>query len=155
MGEVETTDTDSIDRMLRVNVRAPMLLTRETIPHLNEQSSIVFVSSTGAHLGFAGRAPYTATKGAIEAFSRSLAVELAPKTRVNVVAPGFIATPMLTAQCEQAPDLENWIIEQTPTMFVGTPEDVAASIMMLACATTSRYVTGSTLICDGGWVAKG
>ena len=155
MGEVETTDTDSIDRMLRVNVRAPMLLTRETIPHLNEQSSIVFVSSTGAHLGFAGRAPYTATKGAIEAFSRSLAVELAPKTRVNVVAPGFIATPMLTAQCEQAPDLENWIIEQTPTMFVGTPEDVAASIMILASATTSRYVTGSTLICDGGWVAKG
>ncbi len=155
IGDVATIRPEIIDRLLRVNVRAPIMLTRAIVPHLTAQSSIVFVSSTGAHLGFAGRTVYTATKGAVEVFSRSLAIELAPRTRVNVIAPGFINTPMFEAQCKDNPDLESWVVESTPTRFVATAEDVAASILMLTDNEASRYITGTTLICDGGWVAKG
>jgi 3-oxoacyl-[acyl-carrier protein] reductase len=154
-GMVRDADVDSIDRMWQVNARAPMLLTKAAIPHLAPGSSIVFVSSTVAHVGFPAYAPYSATKGAIEAFARALAVELAPATRVNVVAPGFAETPMLTDQYPENPAMEEWIVSRTPLGFVGSAEDIAGMITALACGTTGRYVTGSTLVCDGGWVAAG
>jgi NAD(P)-dependent dehydrogenase (short-subunit alcohol dehydrogenase family) len=131
-----------------------MLLTKALIPHLTEGSAIVFVSSTVAHTGFPAYAPYTATKGAIEALNRSLAVELAPRTRVNVVAPGFISTPMLTDQYPEAPQMEPWILGLTPLGFIASAEDIAGSIVALAAPSTSRYITGTTLVCDGGWLAR-
>lgn len=155
MSPVASAELESIDRMWHINVRAPMLLTKSLLPHMNAGSAIVFVSSTVAHSGFANYAPYSATKGAVEAFARSLAIELAPRTRVNVVSPGFVATPMLTDQYPGAPGLEKWVIGATPLGFIGSGEDIAASILMLACPSTSRYVTGTTLVADGGWVAKG
>ena len=114
-GALEEVDVESIDRMWRINARAPMLLTKALIPHLGEGSAIVFVSSTVAHTGFPAYAPYTATKGAIEALNRSLAIELAPRTRVNVVAPGFIYTPMLTDQYPEAPQMEPWYPRADPS----------------------------------------
>ena len=151
---LEEVDVESIDRMWRINARAPMLLTKALIPHLAEGSAIVFVSSTVAHTGFPAYAPYTATKGAIEALNRSLAIELAPRTRVNVVAPGFISTPMLTDQYPEAPQMEPWILGLTPLGFIASAEDIAGSIVALADPSTSRYITGSTLVCDGGWLAR-
>lgn len=153
-GTIEEATVESIDRMWRTNARAPMLLTKALVPHLNEGSAIVFVSSTVAHTGFPAYAPYTATKGAIEAFSRSLAIELAPRVRVNVVAPGFISTPMLTDQYPEAPQMEPWILGLTPLGFIASAEDVAGTILALAAPSASRYVTGSTLVCDGGWLAR-
>ena len=154
-GTVREADLDSIDRMWRVNARAPMLLTKAAIPHLADGSSIVFVSSTVAHVGFPAYAPYSAAKGAVEAFARALAVELAPATRVNVVAPGFAATPMLTDQYPENPAMEGWIVSRTPLGFVGSADDVAGTILAVACSTTGRYMTGTTVVCDGGWVAAG
>ena len=155
MAPLADAPVESIDRMWRVNLRAPMLLTKAVIPHLADGSAIVFVSSTVAHTAFPGYAPYSATKGAVEAVARSLAVELAPRTRVNVVAPGFIVTPMLTDQYPGAPGLEAWVIERTPLGFICSAEDVAQNIRMLSCPETSRYITGTTLVADGGWVARG
>lgn len=154
-GNLGEATVESIDRMWQVNVRAPMLLTRALLAHLRDQSAIAFVSSTVAHSGFAGYAPYSATKGAIEAFSRAIAIELAPRTRVNVLAPGFIDTPMLRNQYEAAPGLGAWVTEQTPLRFIASPEDLAQSLLMLTCPEASRYITGTTLVSDGGWVAKG
>ncbi len=155
MAPLADASEESIDRMWQANARAPMLLTKAVIPHLGEDSAIVFVSSTVAHTGFGSYGPYSATKGALEALAPALAVELAPRTRVNVVAPGFIETPMLTDQYPDAPDLEAWVIDRTPLRFIASAEDIAQSILMLACAQTSRYVTGVTLVADGGWVARG
>ena len=155
MSPVGSVDVDSIDRMWRINARAPMLVTKSLIPLLGEPSAIVFVSSTVAHAGFANYAPYSATKGALEAFSRSLAIELAPRTRVNVLAPGFVATPMLTDQYPEAPQLESWVVGQTPLGFIGSGDDLAASILGLCADDLSRYVTGTTVVVDGGWTAKG
>lgn len=154
-GNLAVAEVESIDRMWRVNARAPMLLTRALLPHLRDNSAIVFVSSTVAHGGFAGCAAYSATKGALEAFSRALAIELAPRVRVNVLAPGFIDTPMLTNQYADAPQLGAWVTEQTPLKFIGSADDLAQSLLMLACPEASRYITGTTLISDGGWVARG
>jgi NAD(P)-dependent dehydrogenase (short-subunit alcohol dehydrogenase family) len=153
-GALEDVDVESIDRMWRINARAPMLLTKALIPHLSEGSAIVFVSSTVAHTGFPAYAPYTATKGAVEALNRSLAVELAPRTRVNVVAPGFISTPMLTDQYPEAPQMEPWILGLTPLGFIASAQDIAGTIVALADPSTSRYITGTTLVCDGGWLAR-
>ncbi|MGA2529548.1 MAG: SDR family oxidoreductase [Acidimicrobiales bacterium] len=153
-GTLEEASVKSIDRMWQINARAPMLLTKALIPHLGEGSAIVFVSSTVAHTGFPAYAPYTATKGAIEALNRSLAIELAPRTRVNVVAPGFISTPMLTDQYPDAPEMEPWILGLTPLGFIASAEDIAGSILSLADPGASRYVTGTTLVCDGGWLAR-
>lgn len=154
-GNLEVATVESMDRMWRVNVRAPMLLTRALLPQLREHSAVVLVSSTVAHAGFAGCAPYSATKGAVEALCRALAVELAPRTRVNVLAPGFIDTPMLTNQYEEAPELGAWVTEQTPLKFIGSADDLAQSVLMLACPDASRYMTGATVVSDGGWVARG
>lgn len=153
-GTVAEASVESIDRMWRINARAPMLLTKALVPHLSEGSAIVFISSTVAHTGFPAYAPYTATKGAIEAFNRSLAIELAPRTRVNVVAPGFVSTPMLTDQYPDAPQMEPWILGLTPLGFIASAEDIAGSILALAAPSASRYVTGTTLVCDGGWLAR-
>ena len=153
-GTLSEASVESIDRMWRINARAPMLLTKALIPHLNEGSAVVFVSSTVAYTGFPAYAPYTATKGALEAFSRSLAIELAPRTRVNVVAPGFISTPVLTDQYPDAPEMEPWILGLTPLGFIAAAEDIAGTILALVAPTTSRYVTGTTLVCDGGWLAR-
>ncbi|MDA8290601.1 MAG: SDR family NAD(P)-dependent oxidoreductase [Actinomycetota bacterium] len=155
MAPVSEVDTESVDRMWRINARAPMLLTRGLAPLMADGSAIVFVSSTVAHAGFANYAPYSATKGALEAFARALAVELAPRTRVNVLAPGFVATPMLTDQYPGAPGLESWVIGETPLGFIGSGEDLAASICALCDPGSSRYMTGATVVVDGGWVAKG
>ena len=155
MSPLATVEAASIDRMWNTNARAPMLFTSLVLPHLSDRSSIVYVSSTVAHAGFASYAPYSATKGAIEAFARALSVELAPRTRVNVIAPGFVATPMLTDQYPGAPGLEDWVLGATPLGFICSGDDIASSILVLSSDELSRYITGTTVISDGGWTAKG
>jgi 3-oxoacyl-[acyl-carrier protein] reductase len=95
---------------------------QEALAHLEEGASVLFFSSTVASSGFAPYAPYSAVKGAIEAMGRSLAVELAPRVRVNVLAPGFTATPMVGRQVEAWPELEDAIVQRTPMGFMGGPE---------------------------------
>lgn len=150
---VDTTLED-LDGHWAVNVRAPFLLTQAALPHLHDGATVVFVSSTVAHRGFGGYAAYTASKGAVEALSRSLAMELAPRVRVNVIAPGFVATPMVTTQYEANPAMEEWLVEHTPVSFVAVAQDIANAVLFLS-SDSSRYVTGTTLVVDGGWTAKG
>ncbi len=144
----------SLDRQWAVNVRAPYVLTRAALPHLRERSSLVFISSSVVRAGFPGLAAYTATKGAVDAMARSLAAELAPRTRVNTIAPGFVGTPMVTAQYAADPAMEPGPISRTPVGFVGRPEDIAHGVAFL-CSSASAYTHGSTLVIDGGWTAQG
>lgn len=144
----------SLDRQWAVNVRAPYVLTRAALPHLRERSSLVFISSSVVRAGFPGLAAYTATKGAVDAMARSLAAELAPRTRVNTIAPGFVGTPMVAAQYAADPAMEPGLISRTPVGFVGRPEDIAHGVAFL-CSSASAYTHGSTLVIDGGWTAQG
>jgi NAD(P)-dependent dehydrogenase (short-subunit alcohol dehydrogenase family) len=144
---------DSLERQWALHVRGPYVLTQAALPHLSYGATVVFVSSTVARGGFANCAAYTATKGAVEAMGRSLAAELAPAVRVNVVAPGFVDTPMLQPASDAWPEFKPEIVRRTPLGFLGRPEDVASSIMFLS-SDASRYLAGAVIVADGGWTAQ-
>ncbi len=107
-------------------------------------SSIVNVSSVHAHETTVNVAPYAASKGGMEAFSRALSRELgAKKIRVNCVAPGAVDTPMLWSN----PNVRSG--REKVQGAIGAPDDIAAAIAFLA-ADEARFVNGTTLVVDGG-----
>ena len=148
-----TVDIDAglIDRLFAVNVRAPLLLVAALIPALAERrrGSIVNLSSISGVVGTPSRAPYAATKGAIDAATRSLAVELGPVgIRVNSVAPGVVDTD-LWARSKLVPGVVARIDAQTPLRRWAVPEDIADVVVFLA-SDAARFVTGETISADGG-----
>jgi NAD(P)-dependent dehydrogenase (short-subunit alcohol dehydrogenase family) len=142
-----------LERQWQVNTRAPFWLTHLALPHMRDGGSIVFLSSTVAHTGFPGISAYSATKGAVEAFARSIAAELAPRLRVNILAPGFVLTPMVKDQFPGNPAMEQWLKDTTPLGFVGEPEHIAQAVSFLA-SDASAYTHGATLVVDGGWTGQ-
>src|SRR5437762_7135721 len=108
---------------------------------------IINVSSVAAEHVNAGQTNYAASKGAINAFTRALAVELAPRNvTVNAIAPGFIETDMSAAVRNKAGDLINKYI---PMRRLGQPQDIARVAVFLA-SEDSGYLTGQVLTVDGG-----
>ena len=148
-----TADLDAglIDDMYAVNVRAPLLLLASLIPAMIERSSgsIVNLSSVSGVVGTPRRAAYAATKGAIDAATRSLAMELGPHgIRVNSVAPGVVDTD-LWARNKAIPGVIEAIDAQTALRRWSQPDDVADVIVFLA-SDAARFVTGETISADGG-----
>lgn len=138
-----------MDRVYAVNVKGAMLLTRAAIPHLLKKNggAIVHVSSLWGITGGSCEAVYSASKGALNAFVKAMAKELAPsRIRVNAVAPGLVPSPMNAALSEQ--DMAAFR-EDTPLGQLVTPEQVAAAVCYLAEA---EMVTGQILSVDGGIV---
>ena len=148
------TTQEVLDHHWAVNVRSPFLITQAAVPHMADGGTVVFVSSTVARRGFGGFSAYTASKGAVESLARALAVELAPAVRVNVLAPGFVETPMVTTQYDANPDMRGTLRAKTPVGFVGDAADLAHAAVFLS-SDLSRYVNGSELVADGGWTAAG
>jgi NAD(P)-dependent dehydrogenase (short-subunit alcohol dehydrogenase family) len=148
-----TVDTDAtlIDELLAVNVRAPLLLIAAVVPTMVERGagSIVNLSSVSALVGTPKRAAYAASKGALDAATRSLAIELGPSgVRVNAVAPGVVDTD-LWAKNKAIPGVIGTIEGQTPLRRWATAEDIADVIVFLA-SDAARFVTGETISVDGG-----
>jgi 3alpha(or 20beta)-hydroxysteroid dehydrogenase len=143
-----------IDEILATNVRAPLLLIAALIPAMKAQhsGSIINLSTISALRGTPRRAAYAASKGAIAAASRSLAMELGPDgIRVNVVAPGAVDTA-LWARNRAIPGVIEGIEAQTPLRRWATSEDIADVIVFLA-SDASRFITGETISPDGGMAA--
>ena len=150
-----TVDTDAalVDELLAVNVRAPLLLIAALVPSMIERGSgsIVNLSSVSGLVGTPNRAAYAASKGALDAATRSLAIELGPSgIRVNSVAPGVVDTA-LWAKNKAIPGVIETIEAQTPLRRWATPEDIADVIVFLA-SDAARFVTGETISADGGMV---
>lgn len=132
------------DKVLSVNLRAVFLYCKYSVPHMKPGSAIVNVSSVHAHETTRNVAPYASSKGGMEAFTRVASEEFAPKKiRINCVAPGAIDTPMLWSN----PNVKSGV--EKVTGAIGKPEDVAAAICFLA-SHEARFITGTTLIVDGG-----
>jgi NAD(P)-dependent dehydrogenase (short-subunit alcohol dehydrogenase family) len=149
----EQTTDDILDRQWAVNVRAPFRLTRETTPHLQAGSAVIFVSSIAGHVGFPNSSAYCATKGAVELMVKALAMELAPRgIRVNAIAPGNIHTKM-NAHLFAEPEYERQMLEATPAGRVGLVADISPAVVYLA-SPESDYVHGASLLIDGGWTAR-
>ena len=145
------TDAEMIDGLLAVNVRAPLLLIASLVPSMigRGQGCIINLSSVSALTGTPRRAAYAASKGALDAATRSLAMELGPSgIRVNSVAPGVVDTDMWAKNKAVAGVVES-IEAQTPLRRWATPRDIADVIVFLA-SDAARFVTGETIAVDGG-----
>jgi gluconate 5-dehydrogenase/3-oxoacyl-[acyl-carrier protein] reductase len=145
------TDAEAIDEMLAVNIRAPLLLIATVIPSMIEHTSgsIINLSSVSALVGTPRRAAYAASKGGLDAATRSLAMELGPSgIRVNSVAPGVVDTA-LWAKNRGIPGVIEKIEAQTPLGRWAIPDDIADVIVFLA-SDAARFVTGETITADGG-----
>ena len=145
------TDVTLIDELLAINVRAPLLLIAALLPSMVERGagSIVNLSSVSGLVGTPRRAAYAASKGALDAATRSLAIELGPAgIRVNSVAPGVVDTA-LWAKNKAIPGVVETIESLTPLRRWATPEDIADVIVFLA-SDAARFVTGETISADGG-----
>jgi NAD(P)-dependent dehydrogenase (short-subunit alcohol dehydrogenase family) len=145
------TDADLIDELLAVNVRAPLLLIAALVPSMIERGrgSIINLSSVSGVVGTPRRTAYAASKGALDAATRSLAIELGPAgIRVNAVAPGVVDTA-LWARNKAVPGVVEAIEGLTPLRRWASPEDIADVIVFLA-SDAARFVTGETICADGG-----
>lgn len=140
------------EKMLRVNQTGVFLGMQRALEPLKRSGggAIVNISSIAGMKGFPGAAGYVGTKWAVRGMTRTAAVEFAPfGIRVNSVHPGFIDTPMLEHNSEEANAAG---IEATPLRRMGRPEEIAAAVLYL-CGAGGSYVTGTELVVDGGYVA--
>lgn len=144
------------DETIRVNLDAVLYVCRAAIPLLPDGGRIVLVSSTAGQRGEAFHADYAATKGALIAFTKSLAVELAPRQiTVNCVAPGWVDTEMGAVPYERDGGAGKREIERTiPLGRVASAQDVAGPIVFL-CSELARHITGEVLNVNGGSVLCG
>jgi 3-oxoacyl-[acyl-carrier protein] reductase len=149
-------DEDRMIQTLRVNVRGPFLCLWHALPllRLSKQASVINVSSTAGQRGEAYYSPYAASKGAIQAATKSWAVELAPEIRVNCVAPGWVDTDMSAAVLRRDASARDAVLAQIPLRRVATAEDVAWPIVFLA-SPLARHITGEILNVNGGAVLCG
>ncbi|WP_216331829.1 SDR family NAD(P)-dependent oxidoreductase [Rhizobium sp. X9] len=151
---LETTPFD-FDAVFSLNVRGAYFLTRAVARGLidaGQPGSLINISSQMAHVGGIDRAVYSATKHAVEGFTKSMAIEWGSKgIRVNTICPTFIETP-LTEQTFSQPERVQWIKEKIKLGRIGRVEDIMAAVTYLA-GDAAAMVTGTALMVDGGWTA--
>ncbi|WP_445501911.1 SDR family oxidoreductase [Microvirga sp. G4-2] len=147
-GEISEITPEQIDRTFRTNIFGYFYMTQAAMPHLKKGATIINTTSVTAYRGSSELLDYSATKGAIVAFTRSLAQKLAEQgIRVNGVAPGPIWTPLIPATFS-AEKVKSFGAN-TPLKRPGQPNEVAPSYLFLACEDAS-YITGSILHPNGG-----
>ncbi|TET84225.1 MAG: SDR family oxidoreductase [Candidatus Nealsonbacteria bacterium] len=153
---LEMTEEDW-DRTLDINLKGQFLCAQAVAKEMVKQKrgkiiNIASVASGQAGIGFPTLAHYSASKGGIIALTETLAVELAPyNITVNAIAPGMIETPMI-APIKESPEQEKEVLKRIPLGRPGAPEEVSNLVLFLA-SDASSYMTGSTVVIDGGWLA--
>ncbi|NQU40534.1 MAG: SDR family oxidoreductase [Lentisphaerae bacterium] len=148
--------TETYEEIMRNNATSMVIFSREVGKQMVKQGQggvMVFLSSIHASISEPNCSAYTAAKGAIEAYGRTLATELAPhKIRVNMIQPGAtyseLTTPMYTEAVKKS------LFERVPMKEIAQPEWIARGIVFLA-SDESRYMTGTTLVMDGGYRMDG
>ncbi|OGD26656.1 MAG: hypothetical protein A2Y56_07290 [Candidatus Aminicenantes bacterium RBG_13_63_10] len=149
--------TDAVwEETMRVNLDGVFYVINAAVPRMiaGGGGAIINVSSTAAIRGEAFHSHYAATKGALNALTKSLAAELAPHNiRVNAVAPGWVDTDMC-AEVFSDPEFKRRVLESIPLRRIPAPEDIAGPILFLA-SDLARHITGAILSVNGGSVLCG
>ncbi len=149
---VDQQEAPGWDRVFEVNVRGAFLAAKHALPRMTTGAAIVHVASVVGVTGFRQRAAYTASKGAIVALTRNMAMDYAARgIRVNCVCPGFVRTPFIQPILDDRDRAER-LARLHPLGRLGEPEDIARSIAFLASDDAS-WITGHALSVDGGLAA--
>jgi NAD(P)-dependent dehydrogenase (short-subunit alcohol dehydrogenase family) len=150
MTRITETDMADWDAIVNVNLRSHAMCLKYGIPHMKEGGSVVITSSISGMYATPGYDHYSAAKGGLIALTRSVAIEYAPKIRVNVILPGGIDSPML-APLWKVVDKKQ-IEQANPLKRLAKPEDIAYMALFLA-SDEAAYITGQIFIVDGGATA--
>lgn len=152
--DVHTTPVAEFDQVMAVNVRGVFLGCHAVLPHMLDRRAglIVNIASVASFVAFPKRAAYTASKGAVLQLTRSIAVDYAHAgICCNALCPGMIETPMTKWRLDQ-PDLRAQVLARIPQNEIGTADDVAGAVEFLL-GEGARYMNGSGLVMDGGYLA--
>lgn len=153
---VDLTEEDW-DKTLDINLKGYFLCAQAAAKEMKKKKSGVIVNIASVEMGqvgggMANLAHYCASKGGVVAMTEALAVELAPyNIRVNAISPGVIETPMVEA-AKDDPKLLEQTLAKIPMHRMGKPEEVSNLVLFLV-SDASSYMTGSTVVIDGGWLA--
>ena len=157
--DVVECEPDEWDRVMAVNVKSVYLGCKYAIPGMLARGGgvIVNTASVAGMVGIVKRASYSASKGAVIALTRQVAIEYVERgIRVNCLCPGTVDSPWvgrLLAQAEDPSAARAGLLARQPIGRLGTPEEVAAAALYLA-SDDAAFITGTGLVIDGGWTAK-
>lgn len=150
---LEQVTEQEFHREFGINVLGPILLTREALKYFRPSGgSVINVSSLVSQKAFPNSVVYSATKGALDAVTRVLALELGARNiRVNTLAPGAIDTEGARTVGVSGGDMEKMIVSQTPLGRFGQPNDIARIAVFLASSDESGWLTGERIVASGGY----
>ena len=145
-------ETEDLDRLFDVHLKAAYSLTKYVVPHMvqRQAGSVIFLSSETGFIGVKGVLGYSMAKSGVLGLMRSLTSELSyTGVRFNAIVPGWTDTPMLRYANAGDPKRAEKILDRTPMKEFGQPEDIGWAALYLA-SDASRFVTGTSLVVDGG-----
>ena len=163
VGSILETSLEDWERVMSVNARGVFLCTREAVRQMLAQSPaggvIINMSSVAATIGVDRRLPYSASKGSVLALTRSVAIDFVTRgIRCNAICPGTVQTPFVEGYLARhfaghEEEARRQLHARQPIGRMGQPDEIAHAALYLASDEAS-FVTGSTLVIDGGWTAK-
>ncbi len=158
VGSVEETGLADFQKLMRVNVDGTFLMTRAALPLLKQvRGSVLNIGSVAGLVGVKRRFAYCATKGAVTAMTRQLAVEYPTEIRANCIAPGTVDSPFVEGYLEKYHSNEKDKVraelnQRQPIGRLGRPEEIA-SLALYICSPAADFMHGSVVTIDGGWTA--
>jgi len=156
VGDITRTSEEDFDRVMRVNVHSVFLVTQAAFPLLlASHGCIVNIGSVAATVGVKQRFAYCASKGAVLAMTRQIAVDYPKELRINCIAPGTVQTPFVEGYLEkyhahEKEKIRAELVARQPIGRLGTPEDVASLVRYL-CSREAEFINGAVIPIDGGW----
>ena len=151
-GRITKTTEEDWDLQINVNLKGPYLMSNNFLPHMNNGSAILNISSTVGLRAMKGAAAYCASKGGVVNLTRAMALDLAGKIRVNCICPAVVDTPMVDERV-QAGSVSREVLDNVqPIGRMGKPEEIAAMALHL-CGPEAEWTTGSIITVDGGQTA--
>jgi NAD(P)-dependent dehydrogenase (short-subunit alcohol dehydrogenase family) len=158
VGDLASTGEEDFERVMRVNAHSVYLVTRAMLPLLLvSRGSIVNIGSVAGQVGVKQRFAYCASKGAVLAMTRQIAVDYPKQLRCNCIAPGTVETPFVEGYLDKYHSHEKEKVREElrtrqPVGRMGTPEDIAGLVRYL-CSKEASFMQGAVVSIDGGWTA--
>ncbi len=158
VGDLASTSEEDFERVMRVNVHSVYLVTRAMLPMLlMSRGSIVNIGSVSGLVGVKKRFAYCASKGAVVAMTRQIAVDYPKELRCNCIAPGTVQTPFVEGYLDkyhahEKEEVREELKARQPIGRMGTPEDIAGLVRYL-CSREAEFIQGAVMTIDGGWTA--